>query len=106
MKHNQKNQVESDSVPIPAHLCKFKSEYDSEYTRKRSQNTQHTHTGSIHGLLVPHEHKEKRVAQVNKRSACCQALHMQLLSSCVKLTTHGISLCQGRGRRRERKERE
>lgn len=44
MKHNQKNQVESDSVPIPAHLCKFKSEYDSEYTRKRSQNTQHTHT--------------------------------------------------------------
>lgn len=44
MKHSQKNQVESDSVPIPAHLCKFKSEYDSEYTRKRSQNTQHTHT--------------------------------------------------------------
>lgn len=43
----------SVSIPSPTHLCTFKSEYDSELTRKRPQNTKHTYK-------APWSHKNTR----------------------------------------------
>lgn len=46
----------SVSIPSPTHLCTFKSEYDSELTRKRPQNTKHTHRA----YKAPWSHKNTR----------------------------------------------
>ncbi len=74
--YSQMNHRKSSSIPIPTHLCKLKSEYDSELIKKWSQNTQSTHKPPGHtntrrkGLrrLINIQHAVRRFT-----CSCCRA---------------------------------